>query len=68
MAELNEHDQNHVAEIARELARDKLSRGWADPEIAMTSLGYVEVYPDGVVVAFGKVIHRVDLLPPLPKS
>jgi hypothetical protein len=72
MNKLTAHDKKHCRETweALQLPCDSPDcqpedGSWSEcdchnSEIIMTSIGYVEVYQDGEVVAYGQTIHHCD--------
>jgi hypothetical protein len=58
---LTRRDLDHCRETLLSLRNEECETGEsADPETIMTSIGYVDVYPDGEVVAYNRVIARFD--------
>jgi hypothetical protein len=58
---LTKRDIDHCRETLLSLRTWEQETGEsADPETIMTSIGYVDVYPDGEVVAYGRVVARFD--------
>ena len=54
---LNEFDKKTVEEVVVELNLENDS----GPEIAMTSIGYVEVWADGTVISYGNQVYQCDV-------
>jgi len=58
---LSRRDLDHCRETLLTLRTWEQETGEpADPETIMTSIGYVDVYPDGEVVAYNRVIAWFD--------
>lgn len=56
---LTEHDKQHLRDEYEEILLDA-STDIDGPEVVMTSLGYVELWIDGDVCAYGEVIWNVE--------
>jgi len=55
---LTDHDKQHLRDEYEEILSEE---GESDgPEVVMTSLGYVELWIDGDVCAYGEVIWNVQ--------
>jgi hypothetical protein len=60
MDRLNGHDVRHLAhELAEKLWNGE---GYEDdgPEVVMTSVGYVDLYSDGSVGGYGRILWELD--------
>ena len=54
---MTENDKKHCEQTVIELNQENCT----EPEIIMTSIGYVDVWPDGAVTYFGKQIYQCDV-------
>lgn len=56
MVTLDAHDEAWILECLalRETEDDE------EPEIIVLSFGYADLYPDGTVVAFGRIVREAD--------
>lgn len=64
MDELTQHDLQHLHEVyTTEVLPFVEDETYDGPAIAMTSIGYVEVFADGDVVAYGQTIGNVEEAP-----
>jgi hypothetical protein len=58
---LTKRDIAHCRETFLSLRNAECETGESvDPETIMTSIGYVDVYPDGEVVVYNSVVARFD--------
>lgn len=55
---LSKSDKRYVRECLRDFEVDPSDPH--APEIIMLSFGYAELYPDGTVVAYGRVVRESD--------
>jgi hypothetical protein len=60
--QLTPHDIAHLRQVYDdEVLPAILDETYDGPAIAMTSVGYVNVWSDGEVTSFGGVIHTLDV-------